>query len=337
MNVIVLRRLLLRRVNWLFGFTCVLFVAFSLRVFRLDLQSLWYDEAFSFYLAQFSLAEITARTAADIQPPLYYYLLHFWTLLASQREFVLRFFSLYFGMLTIPLLYVSARRLFTNRVAGLAAAVLASLSPLYIWYAQEARMYTMITFLLLLSSYALLRALAVSPIGETRRFKWRWWAVFALANIAAVYTHYFAFVIIAFQVTYCLFRLVQDKPSDRRRFYAAGIAHVAVFAAFLPWTPFVIARLNQDASYWQGALKLDEAVRHIFINFTTGESVLESQAQWIAAGWLVVVLGSLVVGWLSSRRQSSKNLINQASDHPICLYYSLSVGSAGAFALAVFA
>ncbi|HEX7588224.1 MAG TPA: glycosyltransferase family 39 protein, partial [Anaerolineae bacterium] len=273
----------MRRVNWLVGFTCVLFVAFSLRVFRLDFQSLWYDEAFSFYLAQFSLADITARTAADIQPPLYYYLLHFWTLLASQREFALRFFSLYFGMLTIPLLYVSARRLFTNRVAGLAAAALASLSPLYIWYSQEARMYTMITFLLLLSSYALLRALAVSPTEETRRFGWRWWAVFSLANIAAVYTHYFAFVIIAFQVTYCLFRLVQDKPSDRRRFLSAGIAHVAVFAAFLPWTPFVIARFGQDASYWQGALKLDEAIRHIFINFTTGESVLEGQAQWIAA------------------------------------------------------
>ena len=315
MRVIPSRRVLLRRVNWLVTFTFLVLVAFSLRVFRLDFQSLWYDEAFSFYLAQFGLADITARTAADIQPPLYYYLLHFWTLLASQREFALRFFTLYIGVLTIPLLYISARRLFANRLAGLAAALLATLSPLYVWYSQEARMYTMVTFLLLLSSYALVRALADSP--EAERGRRRWWALFGLANIAAVYTHYFAFVIIAFQLMYCVFRLLAAPTRDRGRLFSAGIAFAAVVAAFLPWTPFVVARFGQDASYWQGALKLDEAIRHIFINFTTGESVLEAQAQWIAAGWLVVLLGSLVAGWLANRRQPPKDRVVQTSDHPI--------------------
>ena len=306
----------MRRLNWLVTFTVVLLVAFSLRVFRLDFQSLWYDEAFSFYLAQFGLADITARTAADIQPPLYYYLLHFWTLLASQREFALRFFSLYFGVLTIPLLSIIARRLFPNRAAGLIAALLAALSPLYIWYSQEARMYTMITFLLLLSSYALVRALALSPIEESGRPRWRWWAVFGLANIAAVYTHYFAFVILAFQLAYCLFRFILDKPLTQRRFLSTGIAFAAVVAAFLPWTPFVIARFGQDASYWQGALKLDEAIRHIFISFTTGESVLESQAQWIAAGWLLVLLVGLVVRWFG-RRTRARNWDPQSpNNHP---------------------
>ena len=103
----------MRRVNWFVTFIILLLVAFALRVFRLDFQGLWYDEAFSVYLAQFNLADITARTAADIQPPLYYYLLHFWMVLASEREFALRFFSLFFGVLTIPLMYITARRLFT--------------------------------------------------------------------------------------------------------------------------------------------------------------------------------------------------------------------------------
>jgi mannosyltransferase len=296
MCVILTRSVLLRRVNWSMTLILLLLAAFALRVFRLDFQGLWYDEAFSAYLAHFSLADITAHTAADIQPPLYYYLLHFWIVLAGDREFALRFFSLFFGVLTIPLLYVTARRLFAlspverGRVGpGGIAALLATLSPLYLWYAQEARMYTMITFLLLLSSYALLKGL-----DGTRG---KWWSVFAVANIAAVYTHYFAFVIVAFQLLFTAYRLL---CTDRRSHFTqqatrAARAFIAIPIAFLPWTPFVLARFGEDASYWRGALKLDEAIRHIFINFTTGESVLETQAQWIAAGWL----GCLVVGLLA--------------------------------------
>jgi mannosyltransferase len=223
--------------------------------------------------------------------------LHFWMALASEREFALRFFSLFFGVLTIPLIAVTARRLFADGAVALIAALLATFAPLYIWYSQEARMYTLITFLLLLSSYALLRALARSPAeGEGRR----WWLVFALANIAAVYTHYFAFVVIAFQLTFCVLRFILQSPRKTSNFLPAAISFAAIIVAFLPWTPFVIARFGEDASYWRGALKLDEAIRHIFINFTTGESVLESQAQWIAAGWLVALLTGLLA-WLLNR------------------------------------
>ncbi len=280
----------MRRIGGLPFFITICFAAFVLRVFRLEVQSLWYDEAFSVYLAHFDLATITARTAADIQPPFYYYLLHFWIALAGDSEFAVRFLSLFFGVLTIPLLFVTAHRLLDRQSARI-AALLATLSPLYVWYSQEARMYTLITFLLLLSSYALWRALEQNDR--------RWWIIFALANIAAVYTHYFAFAIIAFQVLFVLvssfgfpgFRLSNLKFENLQRAIAA---FAAILLAFLPWTPFVIARLGQDASYWRGALKLDEALRHIFINFTTGESVLEAQAQWLAAGWLVVLLVGLL-------------------------------------------
>jgi len=314
----------------------VILAAFTLRVLRLDFQSLWYDEAFSVYLAHFDLAEITARTAADIQPPLYYYLLHFWIVLTGDSEFAVRFLSLFFGVLTIPLLYATARRLFTptlvlkqsslagwegsrperqpkdardaqrgwaatlvfSRAAALIAALLATLSPLYLWYSQEARMYTLITFLCLASSYFLLRALdARGNLRELEGTRGKWWIAFALANIAAVYTHYFAFVVIAFQFTFYVLRF------SRQSLVRAIVSFTVIFLAFLPWIPFVLARFGQDASYWRGALKLDEAIRHIFINFTTGESVLEMQAQWLAAGWL----GCLLVGLLALVIQSTVN------------------------------
>jgi len=52
--------------------TFLVFLAFTLYSFRLDHQSLWYDEGFSVYVASMSLGEITAHTARDIHPPFYY-------------------------------------------------------------------------------------------------------------------------------------------------------------------------------------------------------------------------------------------------------------------------
>jgi 4-amino-4-deoxy-L-arabinose transferase-like glycosyltransferase len=310
----------LRR-NHLVALLAISLSAFALRVFRLEYQGLWYDEAFSVHLAHFDLAIITARTAADIQPPLYYYLLHFWIALggdpsASSGEFALRFLSLIFGVLTVPLLYVTARRLF-NRAAALIAALLATISPLYIWYSQEARMYTLIAFLLLLSSYALLRTLA-DPRRETRA-----WIVFTCANIAAVYTHYFAFAVIAFQFLYALgmmFKVQGSKFNLEPRTLNSALSFAAILAAFLPWTPFVSARFGQDASYWRGALKLDEALRHILINFSVGESVLENIAQPVALGWLIVLIAGLLAlasQKLKGKRKKFNHPITQSPNHPI--------------------
>ncbi|MFB0536733.1 MAG: glycosyltransferase family 39 protein, partial [Anaerolineae bacterium] len=135
-------------------------LALALRLYRLGAQSLWYDEGVSVYLSRMSLPQLTAWTADDIQPPLYYYLLHFWLPLFGQfsSEFVVRFPSLFFGVLTVPLMYRMGQHLF-GTMAGLLAALLAAISPLYLWYSQETRMYTMLTFLCLLSSYLLLKVL----------------------------------------------------------------------------------------------------------------------------------------------------------------------------------
>ena len=151
----------------------ILLLAFALRVYRLDSQSLWYDEAVTAQVASQGIGELTRWTADDIQPPLYYYAAAGWLRLAGRGEWALRFPSAFFGTLTVPLMWAVALRLFgrgrSGRVAALAAALLTALSPLYVYYAQEARMYTQLTFLGLLAGYALLRATA--DAGGGRRTK----------------------------------------------------------------------------------------------------------------------------------------------------------------------
>ena len=77
---------------WLFA---ILLAAFALRLYRLGVSSLWYDETVSGVLAQQDLLALTRHTAGDIHPPLYYYLLHFWGRLAGWSEFSVAFVSLF--------------------------------------------------------------------------------------------------------------------------------------------------------------------------------------------------------------------------------------------------
>ncbi|MCX7841278.1 MAG: hypothetical protein N2559_17720, partial [Anaerolineae bacterium] len=83
----------------------ILLLAFALRVAFLGARPLWYDEAFSVFLAERDWASIVRGTAVDVQPPLYYFLLHVWLAL-GENVFVMRFLSVAFSMLVVALVYV---------------------------------------------------------------------------------------------------------------------------------------------------------------------------------------------------------------------------------------
>ncbi len=291
-------------------------LALGLRLFGLDAQSLWYDEAFSVYLARMGLGEITARTAADIQPPLYYYLLHGWIRLLGDSEQALRGLSLLFGVLTVPLIYAVAWQLFARlpgtyrRLAGLLAALLVAVSPLHVWYGQEARMYTLLTFLCLLSSYLLLMVIPMTVRGDNRWRTLALWAAYTLANVAALYTHYFAAFILGFQGLY-LFLVWWEAGLRPARLILGGLVSLLLAAlAFMPWLPNLVTRYGADLSYWPGRLKFTETLLDIVISFTGGESVFEATGLLVAIGYglvLLLCLTALIVHalrvWLEGDRE----------------------------------
>lgn len=282
-----------RQITWTAILPLVItLLALVLRLYRLGAQSLWYDEGVSVYLARMSLPQLTAWTADDIQPPLYYYLLHFWLPLFGQSssEFVVRFPSLFFGVLTVPLMYKVGRLLF-GPMAGLLAAFLTAISPLYLWYSQETRMYTMLTFLGLLSSYLLLKALERNTYPYSKGSLL--WLAFAAANAAAAYTHYFAFFVMAFQGIYLVAWSWWMRGRGRRLLFEGLAAFAAIALAYLPWVPFMLYRYRADVSYWQGTLKLNEALRKALISFSLGETVFEEVGVKLAVGYGVIALITL--------------------------------------------
>jgi mannosyltransferase len=174
-----------RRASWL-GLLLITLAAFALRVYKLDQQSLWYDEGVTVEVARRGLAELTRWTADDIQPPLYYYVVALWGRVAGWSEWNLRFPSVFFGVLTVPLLALVTIALTRRRIAGLLAASLAAFHPLLLYYSQEARMYSMLTALGALLGYLVVQGEA------TARRRWLYWGVYVAVATAAVYTHYFA-------------------------------------------------------------------------------------------------------------------------------------------------
>ncbi len=152
----------------------------GIRVLLLDSKGLWLDETFSVWLANHSLVDILQWVARiDQHPPLYYLLLHYWMALVGDSPYSIRLLSVLFGVATIPIIYLIGKRM-SGVVMGLIAAVFLAFSPYHIYYAQETRMYTLLTFNAAVAIYALVRLLtdprSAQPIGSQFReylHKWR--------------------------------------------------------------------------------------------------------------------------------------------------------------------
>src|SRR5512135_2186878 len=150
----------------------VLLLAFALRAYKLGDQNVWWDEAFSVWVARHDLGTLTTIAAGDTHPPLYYWLLNPWMLITGPSEFAIRFPSLMFGVIAVALVYRLGRQLserFPLLVATRAALLLAT-SRFHIWWSQEIRMYSLATMWSVASSLALLMAL------RTRTTQW--WAAY---------------------------------------------------------------------------------------------------------------------------------------------------------------
>lgn len=71
-------------------------------------------------ISKMSLSQIVQATGADVYPPLYYFILHYWVALFGTSEVAVRLLSVLFGVLAIPIIYLLGRLLFKEEV-GLCA------------------------------------------------------------------------------------------------------------------------------------------------------------------------------------------------------------------------
>ncbi len=233
-------------------------LAAVLRLSTLDLQGLWYDEAFTpVHVLHYSLwATLRAVSHTENSPPLWYLIEWLDTRVLGTGAIALRLPSALAGIATVPVAWAIGREL-GGRRAALGAAALVAVNPLFVWYSQEARAYGLFVFTAALAMLCFLRA---ERDPTPRRM-----AAFALSGALALLSHYFAVFLLAPMVLW----LLRD-PRVRRAALPAVAAIALVGLALLP----LISAQGGHGTQWIGQWPLSErlaAIPQYYLLGTSGE------------------------------------------------------------------
>ena len=108
------------------------------------------DEGVSYFISKQSLDSLVKLTANDVHPPLYYFFLHYWMQFFVPTEFSLRVPSFLFGLIILYILFFVLLFSLKNKILSYFLVLVVGISPEFIRYQQEARMYTLLPLELLL-------------------------------------------------------------------------------------------------------------------------------------------------------------------------------------------
>lgn len=218
--------------------------------------------------------------------------------------------SLLAGIGTIPLTFLLGKELFNRRLGAYAAALVA-VSPLLIFESVEARAYALATLLVLVSTYALVKAVKSGA-------NYGWWVLYSLTAAAALYTQYVAVFILAAQFGWALWW----KRDHWRPLIASNLA-VAVL--LIPLAPTVRGDVT---SPWVSALSNTFQL--------SLKRVIEIPLQWATANplippqsWLLLTLAGLgvalaVAGWIEGRPRRTLQKEGQCGNAALILLLALA-------------
>lgn len=267
-------------------------LAFWLRLHNISAFSFWTDEGLTPLRSSYSIAQILRNEiiiqgviTKDTHPPFYYLTIHALRPLFGETDLAYRYPSLLASLLLLPLLYQFGRRL-GGRGMGWVAAGLTAVNPLHVWYANEARMYSLYVLLMAGAAYALWRALSG---GELRR----WLPFYLLLAGLGLYTHYTAVFLIAFQAPFWVWLLW--RQGQQKLIIGAGL--LGLLAA-IPLIPVTLPRLFTGAeahySYVSPIIMFQDVVRFFGLGMTMDFHQMGSQLL------ILIALGLLLLGLVAA-------------------------------------
>lgn len=265
-------------------------IGLLLRLPGIATRPIWYDEAFSVLLSARPVGDLLAGTAADTMPPGYYLALRLWMSGGSPIAW-LRSLNVILGVLLIGVTFAIARACFDERSA-IWAALLAAISPLLIYHAQELRMYTLLALSLAIYGYLVFQLVAASNPNNSRGR----WAALIGAGAVALYAHNLAVFSLAAPNIYLL---------ARRAWRDLGrllLAQAGMTVLFLPWlfvVPGQVAKIQ--AAFWTPRPGVLEVVQAI-VAFS---AALPLPSMWLPVGVAAGILGFIGTLYLAVRQGRS--------------------------------
>lgn len=296
------------RRHWQIGL--ILLLALVLRLRGLGHQSLWIDETLTYRSATAPFAGLLDRIQhMENMPPGHMYLMNVWVRGFGATDYSLRFPSAMCGVLSVWMMYQFVRRAlgtdpFGHRVA-LAAALLLAVSRFHIAYSQEARSYSLLFFLALVSCHEWVVLLR----GPSRRAP----AVYAVCAGAMLWVHTFAaFLMLAQLLAAVPFVAPRWRLGGRPALARALLAQTAASLIYAP--------------YIQESINVAQAGQAWMPRPTLPDTLLAYVGQpWLLGAFLALAVYATVQLW--RRRQiGAATLWALVATLPVALPLALSQG-----------
>ena len=220
-------------------FLLILVLGLALRIPRFT-ESLWYDELWSTSTVLKNFYSVVLLSLTDVHPPFYPFFMFFWIKIFGDSEIAVRMPALIFGMGSIFLTYTIALKYIGKRTALLTTFLLC-VSPVHIWYSQEARAYSATLFFLLLAIFSYYK------IQEIKNNKNTWYIVYAIAMFSAVFCHFFIIVYPVLLSIICFLRSRKEQWAKKILKINGSIILMFMF--------FMFAKiLFENVSFWRSHL-----------------------------------------------------------------------------------
>lgn len=267
------------KAGWIF------LIGAGLRIIFLTTNPLWYDETFTLLISRLDLPHLITATAGDVHPPLYYIIINSLLALPLPSMLAMRGFSVICSIGAMFQLWgISGELGYQPRARLLALAIMAIL-PVEIYYAQEARMYALLQFLVLTQILLMLR---------------RDWNNLAIVSILCLYTHNYGLIYTFIIYSLAIWR--ERALIHEESIVGPTVSAIASGVAFLPWLFMCTFRQmsNVAAGYWIQPITIGNIIYAILqITFT---SIMPTWLIWIACPVLgMILLVGLISGWKHQR------------------------------------
>jgi len=172
--------------------------------------------------------------------PLHYFLLVVWHRVVGGDFLDYRLFSVFFFLLSLPLLYLLAFEISKSKRTAWIAVSLFSVAPFFHFYAQEARYFVLWSFSLILANLLLLKALDQNGI--------RWWIGYGLSLVLAVYISALSPLLFVGHFLFVWFFV----KAHRLRF---ALASASAMLCYLPW--MILMYQDQNAIFASTSWQVD--------------------------------------------------------------------------------
>ena len=251
-------------------YVLVLVIGVSFKFYHIDYRYFWYDEiatvvqtsglnqkgidqlapvneiaSLDYYKSLVHLNDLHQTLAQQLKGqvktvnlnPLHYFLLAFWYRLAGDSVIALRGFSIFFFLLSLPFIFLLAKKLFDNHLSGWIAVSLFSVFQYAQFFSHNARYITLTIFLIITASYFLLEALD--------RKKFYWWLGYVVTGTLALYASAILGLLL---IAHFLFVIT----CRNEKFLPFFISICTIFLLYLPWLLFIVSSLGriEDSLSW---------------------------------------------------------------------------------------